>query len=115
MIVLVCGGRDYHDKEHVYAVLDGLMERDGIDAVIHGGATGADMLATLWAVERNVTGIAFPADWDKYGKAAGPIRNQEMLDKGSPDMLLAFPGGRGTNDMMGRAERAGVPVTIAVP
>lgn len=50
-----------------------------------------------------------PADWGRYGKAAGPIRNQEMLESGI-DLVIALPGGRGTADMVRRAEGAGVPV-----
>jgi hypothetical protein len=55
----------------------------------------------------------YVAQWKKHGRAAGPIRNQRMLDKGKPDLVVAFPGGRGTADMIRRAERAGVPVRIA--
>lgn len=52
----------------------------------------------------------FKADWDKHGKAAGPIRNQQMLDEGKPDLVLAFAGGKGTDDMCRRARAAGVEV-----
>jgi hypothetical protein len=52
----------------------------------------------------------YVAQWKKHGRAAGPIRNQRMLDEGKPDLVVAFPGGRGTADMIRRAERAGVPV-----
>jgi hypothetical protein len=52
----------------------------------------------------------FPADWEKYGKAAGPIRNQQILVEGKPDLVVAFQGGRGTANMVSRAQQAGVPV-----
>jgi hypothetical protein len=52
----------------------------------------------------------YPADWKKHGRSAGPIRNQHMLDVGKPNLVIAFPGGRGTADMMKRAEKAGIEV-----
>ena len=55
----------------------------------------------------------YPADWQKHGRAAGPIRNQQMLDEGKPDLVVAFDGGRGTADMIARAEKAGVRVVRA--
>lgn len=53
------------------------------------------------------------ADWSKYGKAAGPMRNQKMLDEYKPDLVVALPGGRGTADMVSRARVAGVEVIEA--
>jgi hypothetical protein len=53
---------------------------------------------------------AHPADWFSHGKAAGPIRNQEMLAMEAPALVVAFPGGRGTADMVRRARKAGVDV-----
>jgi hypothetical protein len=52
----------------------------------------------------------YKAEWDKHGRAAGPIRNQQMLDDGKPDLVLAFAGGRGTDDMCRRAREAGIEV-----
>jgi predicted polyphosphate/ATP-dependent NAD kinase len=107
--ILVCGGREYSDAETVNRVLDEVSE--GKQAVIiEGGATGADYLAAKWAQSRRMRLEVFAADWAEYGKAAGPIRNQKMLDMGKPDVVVAFPGGRGTADMVRRACQAGVPV-----
>lgn len=106
--VLVCGGRDFADRRSVYTSLDGLVPRP--TRIIAGGAPGADALAADWAGYRGVPKYIFHADWEKHGKAAGPIRNQEMLDDGRPNLVLAFPGGRGTADMVRRAKAAGVPV-----
>ncbi len=79
--------------------------------VIQGGCpTGADALARAWATDRNVECWTVDADWEKYGSAAGPIRNAQMLEETSPDLVLAFPGGRGTADMVKRAKAAGVQV-----
>ncbi|EHL99357.1 hypothetical protein HMPREF9946_03119 [Acetobacteraceae bacterium AT-5844] len=110
MRFIVCGGRDYRDRKAVFAALDLLNERKGIDFLIQGGATGADMFAWEWADERGVRCGSYPADWEAHGKKAGPIRNQKMLDEGRADGLIAFPGGRGTADMVARAEKAGLKV-----
>jgi len=83
--------------------------------VLSGGATGADTLALEWAIENGVFFIAQPADWKRHGRAAGPIRNQAMLDTHHPDWALEFPGGRGTADMRRRCLRAGVEVEVMGP
>jgi len=81
-----------------------------ITSVIAGGANGADTMAKHLAHAWNVPFRMFRADWNTHGKAAGPIRNQRMLDEGKPDLVVAFPGGRGTADMVRRAKAAGVLV-----
>jgi hypothetical protein len=106
--VLVCGGRDYDDRERVFSILDVAHMANPIIELIHGGATGADALADEWA--RGKTAIReFPYP-SALGRRGGPIRNQKMLDEGKPHMVIAFPGGAGTADMVRRAEKAGVPV-----
>lgn len=107
--IIVCGGRDYADRARVWEVLDGLLVEFGAIVVFHGGARGADALAERWTIERGVTGFASPADWTKHGRAAGPIRNRQMLDAGA-DLVVAFPGGSGTADMIKQARARGVPV-----
>jgi hypothetical protein len=83
----------------------------GVSVLIEGGAPGADSLANAWAKKRGVPFRTFPAKWLLYGrKRAGPIRNQQMLDEGVPDCVVAFPGWIGTADMMRRARAAGIPV-----
>lgn len=110
MRILVCGGRRYADVRRVYQVLDSVHTRRGVAAVIHGCATGADSLAGQWARMRGVPEVRYPADWERHGKAAGPIRNQSMLDEARPDLVVAFPGGAGTADLMTRARQGGVRV-----
>jgi hypothetical protein len=73
-------------------------------------ARGADSLAVRYAEQYKCPVEKFPALWDVHGRAAGPIRNQLMLDEGKPDLVLAFPGGRGTAHMIDIAEKAGVEV-----
>ena len=106
MRVLVCGGRSYRNRELVNVVLD----HSGATAIIEGGAKGADALAADWAIANGVPVHTFVADWHGHGPAAGPLRNQRMLDEGKPDKVVAFPGGRGTADMVRRAHKAGVEV-----
>lgn len=106
--VLVCGGRDYHDVRTLTRVLDSLDPPPTL--IIQGGAFGADACASEWAYKRNVLERQFPADWKTHGRAAGPIRNQQMLDDGKPDLVVAFPGGTGTADMVRRAKAAGLKV-----
>ena len=110
MKVLVCGGRDYANREAVFNRLDLLLaEHPRLElTIIHGGASGADALAKEWAAMREVDQIEFRADWKRFGKAAGPYRNRLMLDKGKPDLVIAFPGGDGTKNMVGQAMLAGV-------
>jgi hypothetical protein len=110
MRVLVCGGRDYHDTQRVYRALDQLHKREPIGVVIEGDAPGPDRIAGYWARKKRIDNLKFPADWETYGKAAGPVRNKKMLDEGKPDLVVAFPGGRGTADMVQRARSAGVEV-----
>lgn len=111
MRVLVCGGRDFSDRETVFAVLDRLKRMHGRLTVIQGGARGADALAREWCqAQDSVRMINEPANWKEHGRAAGPIRNQHMLDEHRPDLVIAFPGGRGTADMVERALQAGVQV-----
>lgn len=82
--------------------------------IISGGATGADSVAIDWAIVNWCTFDEYKADWDRYGYKAGPIRNAQMLREGRPSIVMAFPGGGGTADMVAQARMANVKV-IAVP
>lgn len=108
--VLVCGGRDYSDRRHIYEVLDLAHATNPIAWIIAGGANGADALASDWARKEQVKFQIFNADWETLGRKAGPIRNQKMLDEGKPELVIAFPGGRGTADMIRRAKAAGIRI-----
>lgn len=115
MKVLVCGGRDYNDFDKVCTTLDSI---NGVTTIISGAATGAatgaDTLSEKWAALRNIRIIRYPAQWKKFGRSAGPIRNQTMIDE-NPDikLLVAFPGGSGTRDMALRAVAAAIPILMA--
>ena len=108
--ILITGGRDYADQAMLFGVLDMQSEKSGISCIIQGGAKGADELARMWCYSRRCEMENYPAKWREHGRAAGPIRNQQMLNEGKPDMVFAFPGGKGTADMMCRARAAGIPV-----
>lgn len=113
MRVLVCGGRDFYDTDYVFKALEAFHERFRITVLIHGDAAGADLLAKQWAGSwhyGHIKVLPFPADWELYGKRAGPVRNRKMLREGKPDIVIAFPGGRGTRDMVLAAGETGVRV-----
>lgn len=84
--------------------------------VIHGDARGADTIAGRLAEESGLRVIAFPAAWGRYGRAAGSLRNAQMLEEGRPDVVYAFAVdlamSRGTADMVARARRAGVKTFV---
>ena len=112
MRVLICGSRNWRDRDLIKQVVGALPVGS---TVITGGAPGADTIAMQEARLRGLGQQVFRADWVRYGKAAGPIRNQEMLDEGRPDLVIAFRlegKSRGTDDMIRRAKSAGVPVEV---
>ena len=89
-----------------------------IKTLIHGGAVGADLLAAhsvekynkelqeSFDIDKMITIEEFPANWKKYGKSAGIIRNIDMLQNGDPDIVIGFPGGRGTAHMLDISQKA---------
>ncbi len=124
MRVLVCGGRMYgeqyldeasdaravKERDALRAFLSDFHSKTPISVLIHGVSKGADFWADNWAKAYGVKVAPFKADWRTHGKGAGPIRNKRMLEEGRPDIVVAFPGGRGTLDMCGRARAIGLRV-----
>ena len=111
--IVVTGGRDFLREDVVFAALDALHATRGIARLAHGAATGADTLAGRWARSRGVEVETYPvtdAEWRTIGKRAGNDRNGRMLATERPDLVVAFPGGRGTADCVKRARKAGIPV-----
>lgn len=105
---LICGGRDFENYALMEDALAKLILHPENALVIHGAARGADTLAHRWAQCHGAAVQAFPItpkDWDNYGKAAGPMRNRQMLMEGRPDVVIAFPGGRGTANMVQQADQ----------
>lgn len=110
--VIVTGSRDYTNKKFVFEKLDEINEKTEIDVVVHGGASGVDELASIWAYERGVDRESHPVDpleWQEFGKAAGPMRNERMAKIGA-DLCIAFPGGDGTENMKKMARRYSIPI-----
>jgi len=124
MKVLICGSRNYSNEFLVRSVLTGLFNNiDEPFSVIEGGATGADSYASRWADQKildarpyMVEHLRFNADWNKYGKSAGPIRNQQMLEEGKPDFVIGFSddikNSRGTKHMLTIAKKAGIKTIL---
>ena len=118
MKALICGGRDYaeltntkkpistrrYEIQSVQSILAYLKHSLNITSIINGGAKGVDSCAHTWAIKNSLSTVKFPADWKQYGKAAGHIRNSQMLLQ-NPDMVVAFPGGKGTLDMVTKAKK----------
>jgi YspA, cpYpsA-related SLOG family len=121
MRIIVCGGRDFIDKSFLFMTLDRIRKERNIIHVIEGGQRtrdphtreivgGADYFAMRWAKLRGVDFTTVKANWETDGKAAGPIRNSVMLLNHAPDAVVAFPGGKGTADMVAKARKKNVEV-----
>lgn len=129
MRVLICGGRTYgkippsffptyetklDERTRALKTLDTMFsayDKDSI-TIIHGGAEGGDSIADEWAKRelKQHQLLVFKADWQKHKKAAGSIRNKQMLDEGKPDEVWAFPGGNGTTHMMKISKKSNIIV-----
>jgi hypothetical protein len=108
--VLVCGGRDFTNRAFVWSALARLHAATPFAAIIQGGAAGADALAAEWArTKPKIERYVCKADWATYGRSAGAKRNARMLEW-KPDFVVAFPGGKGTANMVAQATAAGIQV-----
>jgi hypothetical protein len=112
--VLVCGGRDFEDRAALWNGLDMFHGKHLISLVIHGNQRGADTLAGMWARSHGIAEKPFDAadDFARWGARGGSIRNGRMLREGNPDVVLAFPGGNGTRNMVMQSRMAGVRVLL---
>ena len=105
--VVVTGGRDYLESSKVFTILSSF----NINHLYVGDAIGADQAAREWAGYHGISMTVFNADWAKYGKSAGPIRNGEMLDAAGNDaIVVAFLGGHGTKNCVNQAHERGMIV-----
>lgn len=116
MRLLVSGDRNWTNWRFIYKYLDGFHTVYPISVLIEGEAKGVDSFARNWAKDRGIPYDPYPAQWHRFRHAAGPIRNQQMLDEGQPDMVLAFhndiENSKGTKDMVTRAEKANIPTIV---
>lgn len=110
MRVLVSGSRHFND----YALLKATLDNIVVSCIIHGCAKGADTIAGWYGRRASIPIMEFPAKWDEYGRAAGPIRNRQMLTEGKPDLVVAFlaKDSKGTRNMIEQAKKAGIQVHI---
>lgn len=110
MKVLVCGSRHFDQYQLLSSTLDAIKPL----SIIEGEARGADEMAAVYAEHNGIPVERYPANWELHGKAAGPIRNTQMLKEGKPDLVVAFlaPDSRGTRNMIDQATKAGIPVKI---
>ncbi len=125
MIIAVCGSRKPASLSPPWRMpmaimfLDQLLGADAaagkITLLVEGGAEGFDRWAGAWALARGVPHKMEEADWKTHGLAAGPIRNQHIIDHFKPTLLIAFPGGKGTRDMVKRARAAGLRIVFPDP
>lgn len=100
MIVIVCGGRNFTNTQLIYKALDTIDNNFGITVLVHGDCWGVDKISNTWgSVHSTIKCFPRPANWRLNGKRAGPIRNREMIDEFQPDLIIAFPGGKGTENM----------------
>ena len=118
MILVVSGSRKATQAQHgafVYDILDTFHAQTPVTHLHHGAAKGVDLLAAAWAVSRSIPVTPHPANWNRYGKSAGPIRNRDMLDAASPDYWIAFPimDSKGTIDFINEASRRKIPGMIS--
>ena|ERR1700728_1194693 len=111
MIILVTGGRDYNDRKAVHATLAALHKANPIQILIHGRAAGADSLAAAWAMNQGIHTAGVPAIWNVYGRLGGTRRNGAMLLL-KPELVVAFPGGRGTANMVAQARHSAIKVIM---
>ena len=109
--ILVTGSRNWDDLETMIEALAPYDDYKGTKVLVHGCAKGADTMAAYIALSLGWEVEGHPADWDTHGKAAGHIRNHQMVKLGA-DVCLAFPLGesRGTRGCMKAAEKAGIKV-----
>jgi hypothetical protein len=108
-VVIVCGGREYDDVQQMDRVLSHYLSNVPDLIIRHGGARGADLMAQDWADLHGIPTEVFYAKWKSEGRKAGVLRNLEMAKAGAV-LVIAFPGGRGTQSMMEIAGRYGIPV-----
>lgn len=112
MRILICGDRNYTDYKRILGFLKEYKRKHSELVVIEGGAKGADKLAKRAADELKIPVVEYQADWLGLGRAAGPIRNQKMIDEGKPDIIVAFhddiESSKGTKDMINRAKKLNI-------
>jgi hypothetical protein len=116
MIGIICGGRDFIGTQKDTHALNKIHAEYKFTQVFHGAYRGADDFGKEWSKSRGIPDRPFPADWNKFGLGAGPRRNSEMvecaIESGDKIVLVAFPGNKGTTDIIMKASSKGIPVIL---
>ena len=116
MKVVICGSRRFNDADADAAVAEAVeRSRYEVTTVVSGVAPGIDRAGERWAESRGIQADRYPADWDRYGRAAGPIRNKQMVDVADAVIAVMWMGieSRGTASTIGFTRQAGKPLAIA--
>jgi len=116
MKILICGDRNYSNYDKIVSIIKRLKDEEKELIIIEGGASGADELAKKASIELEIEFREYKADWKRYGRSAGPKRNQQMLDCESPELVIAFheniEKSKGTKDMLNRASKANIKTLL---
>lgn len=109
MKLVVAGSRNWEDKEAVYTAIYSVHRTIPITEIVSGGCKGVDTIAEEWAFDNKVPVTRFPAKWEEYGPAAGPIRNDEMALYADAALVLRFTVSKGSENMVERANMHCIP------
>lgn len=112
--VIVAGSRTFNDYNFLKEKLDFLLDGYASETIeiVYGGAAGADSLAWEYAKEKNLAAMCFTADWDKHGKAAGPLRNKRMAEYADACVVFIINNSRGSQSMIKEAKLAGLKLIV---
>jgi hypothetical protein len=110
--IAVVGSRSYNDTEKIRLVLSTILEHHGKFIMVSGGCKGPDLIAETWAKENNIDTVIFLPNWKKYGRAAGPIRNKDIVNE--CNYLIAFwdQKSKGTKSSIKQCEKTQTPYMI---
>lgn len=112
MKIAIVGSRNFDDHETVVRELDAVLDEKGVTrpTIVSGGAPGVDTTAKRIAQSRGYPYVEYPADWKKYGRAAGPIRNKQIVEESEFVLAFVAPNSKGTLVTIKMAGKAGIPV-----
>ena len=109
---IIAGGRDFNNLKLLVAKCDQILKNKKTVEIVSGTASGADRLGEVYAYSKGYKVKRFPADWDKHGKSAGPIRNSEMSDYADAAIIFWDQESRGTKNMIEQMEKRNKPYRV---
>lgn len=110
--IAVVGSRTITDKEFIFNKLDYYLQNLKNICIVSGGATGVDTIAKKYAVERNLRYLEFLPEYEKYGKKAPLVRNQQIIDASTHCIAFIKDNSRGTQDSINKAIKKNIPIKI---